>query len=92
MDASLHFPQLVRIPLGRALLHADLHVPEVAIGLVVFAHGSGSSRRSVRNQFVADELGRRGFATLLPELLTSDEALADEITSCLLYTSPSPRD
>lgn len=55
-------------------LPADLMVPEHAQGLVLFAHGSGSSRRSVRNRWVAGVLQRRGLATLLFDLLTEEEA------------------
>lgn len=51
----------------------DVVIPEPARGLVVFVHGSGSSRLSPRNRFVADELNRRGFATLLFDLLTPME-------------------
>lgn len=58
---------------GEILLPGDLTVPDRAIGLVVFAHGSGSSRHSPRNSFVADVLNRVGVATLLFDLLTSAE-------------------
>ncbi|HET7303981.1 MAG TPA: alpha/beta hydrolase, partial [Segeticoccus sp.] len=53
------------------VLGADLSVPERARGIVVFAHGSGSSRHSPRNRQVAVHLQQRGFATLLADLLTS---------------------
>ena len=56
---------------------ADLLVPERATGLVVFAHGSGSSRFSSRNRRVAEFLHREGFATLLLDLLTPDEEAVD---------------
>ena len=56
------------------LLEGDLHLPVVQKGLVIFAHGSGSSRRSPRNREVAAELNRVGFATLMFELLTPVEA------------------
>jgi dienelactone hydrolase len=52
-----------------------LRTPEAATGVVVFAHGSGSSRLSRRNNYVAEALGESGFATLLFDLLTDDEAL-----------------
>ncbi|WP_404817210.1 phosphoribosyltransferase family protein [Streptomyces thermolineatus] len=65
----------VRIPSGGAVLVGDLAVPAGATGTVVFAHGSGSSRRSPRNRWVAAELNRAGLATLLFDLLTEDEAL-----------------
>ena len=62
------------IRVGALGLEAQLSVPEAALGLVVFAHGSGSSRRSPRNLHVASALQARGFATLLFDLLTSAEA------------------
>lgn len=66
----------VRIPpLGLA---ADLRVPAHPRGLVIFAHGSGSSRLSPRNQWVAEALVRAGYATLLFDLLTEDEAARRE--------------
>jgi predicted phosphoribosyltransferase/predicted alpha/beta-hydrolase family hydrolase len=68
--ASVHH---VHIPAGRLVLDGELAIPRSARGLVVFAHGSGSSRHSPRNRFVADVLNRRGHATLLFDLLTPDE-------------------
>jgi pimeloyl-ACP methyl ester carboxylesterase len=64
----------VRIPVGRVELAGDLLVPEGARGVVVFAHGSGSSRLSTRNRRVAEYLRETGdFGTLLFDLLTPDE-------------------
>lgn len=60
-----------------AHLDADMVVPADAVGVVLFAHGSGSSRHSPRNRAVADELNRRGLATVLMDLLTSEEDRAD---------------
>ena len=57
--------ETVRIPTGAVMLDADLRVPDRAAGLVVFAHGSGSSRFSSRNRAVASTLEDAGFATLL---------------------------
>jgi putative phosphoribosyl transferase len=54
---------------------ADLSIPAQALGMVIFAHGSGSSRHSQRNRYVADRLHDTGLATLLFDLLTPDEAL-----------------
>ena len=71
----------VRIPAGAARLAADLEVPEGATGLVVFAHGSGSSRRSPRNRMVASALRAGGLATLLMDLLTGTEEEVDEGTA-----------
>lgn len=61
-------------------LHGTLMVPAVATGMVVFAHGSGSSRHSPRNRLVAQQLGRAGFATLLADLLTTEEDEVDRYT------------
>jgi len=68
--------QTVRIPADGVRLEGDLHVPEQARGLVVFAHGSGSSRFSPRNRQVAEELGKHGMATLLFDLLGAEEDIA----------------
>jgi dienelactone hydrolase len=68
----------VVIPVGRGLhIEADLQVPDEASGLVVFAHGSGSSRFSARNRAVAASLHERGLATLLLDLLTREEEAVD---------------
>jgi len=63
----------VQIPAGRVTLDGDLTLPRAPHGLVVFAHGSGSSRHSRRNRQVAGALNARGLATLLFDLLTEDE-------------------
>jgi dienelactone hydrolase len=60
-------------------------MPAHARGLVLFAHGSGSSRRSPRNQFVAGVLGRSGFATVLIDLLTPEEEAIDVRTAELRF-------
>ena len=70
----------VQIPVGRALLSGNLTIPENAMALVLFAHGSGSSRHSPRNQFVARTLNRAGLGTLLFDLLTPDEEALDIYT------------
>lgn len=62
-------------------LAADLAIPAVARGLVVFVHGSGSNRHSPRSRFVADELGEAGLATLLLDLLTREEDRIDSVTA-----------
>ncbi len=64
----------VSIPADGVRLGGEMHVPSGATGIVVFAHGSGSSRRSPRNQFVAHQLQKTGLATLLMDLLEEDEA------------------
>lgn len=76
----------VRIPAGgRILLHADVVTPPDAKGLVVFAHGSGSSRLSPRNRYVASELNFRHLATVLADLLTPEEEAIDERTRALRF-------
>lgn len=72
-------PCRIELPSGEAI-DGDLTVPEVASGLVVFAHGSGSSRLSPRNQAVASYLNGRGLATLLMDLLTAEEDERDRLT------------
>jgi pimeloyl-ACP methyl ester carboxylesterase len=67
----------VRIRAGAALIDGDLTIPQRAAGLVVFAHGSGSSRFSRRNRTVAQTLEDGGFATLLLDLLTREEEAVD---------------
>jgi dienelactone hydrolase len=67
----------VQIRAGAALIDGDLAVPPRALGLVVFAHGSGSSRFSRRNREVAQTLEDGGFATLLLDLLTREEEAID---------------
>ena len=62
----------IQIPAGRAALSGNLTIPENAMALVLFAHGSGSSRHSPRNQFVARTLHRAGLGTLLFDLLTPE--------------------
>lgn len=66
----------VRIPAGAATLDGTLELPARSRGLVIFAHGSGSSRHSPRNRAVASVLNRAGIATLLFDLLTADEDVA----------------
>ncbi len=64
---------IVSIPVDSVELEGELVVPEAATGIVVFAHGSGSSRHSPRNNFVADVVRSGGMATLLFDLLTEEE-------------------
>ncbi|WP_202919174.1 dienelactone hydrolase family protein [Saccharothrix deserti] len=66
-------------------LAADLGVPDEPAGVVVFAHGSGSSRHSGRNRSVAESLRRDGFATLLMDLLTEREEREDRVTGHLRF-------
>src|SRR5204863_7280624 len=67
----------VEIQAGHAVLSGNLTIPDGAVALVLFAHGSGSSRHSPRNQFVARKLNEAGLGTLLFDLLTPDEEGVD---------------
>jgi dienelactone hydrolase len=75
----------VSIPVGEVLLAGDLVVPAEALGLVLFAHGSGSSRSSPRNRFVAGVLQDAGLGTLLFDLLTGEEEALDARTAHLRF-------
>src|SRR5947209_14761228 len=75
----------VRVAAGAAALDGDLVVPASAQGLVVFAHGSGSSRHSPRNRLVAGVLHEAGLATLLMDLLTPAEEAEDLRTRRLRF-------
>ena len=77
--------RLIYIPVGRDEIQGDLHVPQKSTSIVVFAHGSGSSRLSPRNNYVADVLNDAGIATLLIDLLTPDEELIDFQTARLRF-------
>jgi len=78
-------PMTVRIPVDGIELDGDLAGTDGARGLVLFAHGSGSSRHSPRNRFVADALGAGGLATLLVDLLSPDEEQVDLRTRHLRF-------
>ena len=75
----------VRLSAGAAALEGDLTVPDHAAGVILFAHGSGSSRFSRRNRAVAAELNRGGLGTLLIDLLTPDEEQVDQRTAHLRF-------
>jgi putative phosphoribosyl transferase len=75
----------VRVHSGEATLDANLAIPAGAEGLVLFAHGSGSSRHSPRNRWVAQSLQQAGLATLLIDLLTPEEEEADRATRHLRF-------
>ena len=79
---------VVEIVVGPAVLHGDLRQPARAQGLVIFAHGSGSSRFSTRNRQVAESLNARGFATLLLDLLTTAEEAVDVSTRQFRFDIP----
>src|SRR5437016_980257 len=75
----------VQIQAGPAALDGNLSIPENATALVLFVHGSGSSRHSPRNQFVARTLNNAGLATLLFDLLTPEEDAIDARTAELRF-------
>jgi putative phosphoribosyl transferase len=77
--------RLIRIPLDGDEIEGDLRIPEESNAIVIFAHGSGSSRHSPRNKYVANVLNDRGIATLLIDLLTRDEEVVDLQTSHLRF-------
>lgn len=66
-------------------LRADLHIPATSSGVVLFAHGSGNSRHSPRNQFVARELQKAGLATVLLDQLTESEEVLDQRSAHLRF-------
>jgi putative phosphoribosyl transferase len=73
--------ETVQVPVGGPVLPGDLEMPETARGVVLFAHGSGSSRFSPRNRAVADALRQAGLGTLLLDLLTGEEEHVDVVTA-----------
>jgi putative phosphoribosyl transferase len=75
----------VRIPVGAVRLEGELKIPQASKGIVIFAHGSGSSRHSPRNQFVSHVLRDSGLGTLLFDLLTREEEIAEEETRHLRF-------
>ena len=85
MQASRTKHVTIRLPIEEEELYGDLAIPENAKGLVLFAHGSGSSRHSPRNQFVAEQLQARQLATFLLDLLTEKEEEIDNLTRHLRF-------
>jgi putative phosphoribosyl transferase len=77
--------RLVQVPVGRVTLEGNLTLPERAGGVVLFAHGSGSSRHSPRNRRVARILNEANLATLLVDLLTPEEEAVDAHTAHLRF-------
>lgn len=73
-DKAADRPDVIEVVIAPFDLPGRLRIPTSPRGIVVFAHGSGSSRRSPRNNYVAEALGREGFATLLFDLLSEREA------------------
>jgi dienelactone hydrolase len=75
----------VEIVTGDVTLQGDVRVPVGARAIVLFAHGSGSSRLSPRNRYVADQLNRGGLGTLLFDLLTTEEESRDRLDASLRF-------
>ena len=82
-QADIELP--ITIPAGDVQLAGNLAVPRDAIGIVLFAHGSGSSRHSPRNRYVAQVLRDAGMGTLLMDLLTREEEQVDQYTAHLRF-------
>lgn len=80
--------RVVSVPVGDVDITGDLVAPPDATGLVLFAHGSGSSRHSARNRLVAATLQEAGVATLLMDLLTQEEASIDARTAQFRFHIP----
>lgn len=84
-----HFQEnQIQIPTQQVTLDGNLNIPDNAQGVVLFAHGSGSSRHSPRNRYVAEVLNTAGFATLLLDLLTPEEEAVDQHTRHLRFDIP----
>jgi len=77
--------RVAQIAAGLETLEGNLSIPDRARAVILFAHGSGSSRHSPRNRFVARVLNDAGLATLLTDLLTADEEEVDEVTRHLRF-------
>jgi pimeloyl-ACP methyl ester carboxylesterase len=80
MDINDKFKNPVSIPSGTIVLEGELYLPTTTRGIVLFAHGSGSSRHSPRNRLVAEVIRETGIGTLLFDLLTSEEESVDMYT------------
>src|SRR5438093_9553657 len=84
-NQGAHTTTPVGVPVGTQMLQGDLGLPRAPRGVVLFAHGSGSSRHSSRNQYVARVLEQHRFATLLIDLLTEEEEEVDRYTGHLRF-------
>jgi putative phosphoribosyl transferase len=87
-QSGLVAEQAISIDIGPTSLQGDLICPLDARGVILFAHGSGSSRFSSRNRYVAGVLQQGGFATLLLDLLTEQEDIVDQVTRQLRFDIP----
>jgi putative phosphoribosyl transferase len=83
-----HSPEAAVIPAGTDAIAGDLILPDDARGLVLFAHGSGSSRFSPRNRYVAQQLHQGALGTLMLDLLTEREEAEDLVTSEFRFDIP----
>lgn len=88
VDFKIDTEHPITIPCEDIHLEGLLHIPKQAQGIVIFVHGSGSSRFSPRNQFIARELQHIHFATLLFDLLTPQEEVIDDRTAQLRFDIP----
>ncbi len=82
---GLGLDENVKIPVSGIMLEGNLDIPDKARGVVLFVHGSGSSRQSPRNRYVAEALQERGLATLLIDLITKDEERIDRVTTHIRF-------
>ena len=85
MKQTIQIEQAIDIPSGKIRLAGELKLPQAATGVVLFAHGSGSSRHSPRNQYVARVIRDAGVGTLLFDLLTKHEEAIDAYTGELRF-------
>lgn len=85
MKQTIQIEQAIEIPSGKIRLEGELKLPKGATGVVLFAHGSGSSRNSPRNQYVARVIREAGVGTLLFDLLTKQEEAIDAYTGELRF-------
>jgi putative phosphoribosyl transferase len=85
-QSSVNIDQIaLMVPAGRADLIANVCLPHGAHGLVIFAHGSGSSRHSPRNRYVAEQINAGGLGTMLIDLFTEEEEMIDRQTAELRF-------
>ena len=85
LKQTIQIEQAIDIPSGKIRLEGELKLPKGAVGVVLFAHGSGSSRHSPRNQYVAQVIREAGVGTLLFDLLTKQEEAIDAYTGELRF-------
>lgn len=87
-NITQHASLPVQLTVNGSAIYGDLELPPKTLGLVIFIHGSGSSRFSVRNKYVAGQLNRKGLGTLLLDLLTNTEHETDEETMQFRFDIP----